>query len=653
MIQVVMTSRYRHITIFCLGFFVSVASPGQLPFSKGVNLTGWFQASSAGQIQFSRFTKKDFQNIKSLGCDVIRLPINLHTMTSGEPDYILDPLFLEFLDEAVDWAEDLQMHLILDNHTFDVTSNTDPAIGAVLVKVWTQMAKHYKDRSGLLYYEVLNEPHGIDDALWGDIQQTVIDAIRTEDVNHYIVVGPANWNSFHNLKFLPVYADAKLIYTFHFYDPFVFTHQGASWVEPSMVPLANVPFPYRAADMPSTPASLKGSWIESALSNYPNEGSVSKVKELIDIAVAFKTQRGVPVFCGEFGVYIPNSEEPDRVTWYDLVSGYLNDKGIPWTMWDYTGGFGVFEKNTPEIFEYDLNVPLLEALEFTVPAQLTYFKKPMTKGFMIYGDGFGEGIMNASSAGSGVLDFYANDLPAEGTRHIYWSGVGQYDAIGFDFKRELDLSRLKENNHTLKFRVRGNSATAKFDIRFIDSKKNETDHPWRMGKTIGGIQADNTWQAIEIPLKEMEEKGAWDNAWFPPDGTRFDWTSIDRFEIVPEHQPLDGIAFSLDEIFVEGIELEEILTGVEKNLKPFRMSVYPNPVAPRSTVSYTIATPENVSIDIYNLQGERVKNLWKGFSPPGKFEIRLADIEWISDGLYIIRINGSQNSDYVKVFVGQ
>jgi endoglucanase len=625
---------------------------GQLPFSKGVNLTGWFQASNAGQIQFSRFTKKDFQNIKSLGCDVIRLPINLHAMTSGEPDYILDPLFLEFLDEAVGWAEDLQMHLILDNHTFDVTSNTDPAIGPVLVKVWTQMAKHYKDHSELLYYEVLNEPHGIDDAVWGDIQQTVIDAIRAEDLNHYIVVGPANWNSFHNLKFLPAYSDAKLIYTFHFYDPFVFTHQGASWVEPSMVPLANVPFPYRMADMPSTPESLKGSWIESALSNYGMEGSASKVKQLIDIAVAFKNERSVPVFCGEFGVYIPNSQQPDRVTWYELVSGYLNENAIPWTIWDYTGGFGLFEKNTPEIFEYDLNVPLLEALEFTVPEQLTYLKKPLTKGFMIYGDGFGEGIMNVSSSGSGVLDFYANDLPAEGTRHIYWSGVGQYDPIGFDFKHELDLSRLMENDHTLKFRVRGNSATAKFDVRFIDSKKNETDHPWRMGKTIEGIQADNTWQAIEVPLKDMEEKGAWDNAWFPPDGAHFDWTSVDRFEIVPEHQPLDGIVFSLDEIFVDGVVLEETVTGVE-NLKPFSLSVYPNPLTPRSNLAYTVASPVNISIDIYNLQGQKVKHVWKGFSPPGNYEIKLTDMQSIPDGLYIIRIDGGEISDYLKVVVRQ
>ena len=102
----------------------------QAPFSRGVNLTNWFQAGSAQEIQFSKYTYEDFQQIQSLGCDVIRLPINLHFMTDGAPDYNLDPLFLTFLDQAVDWAEDLGIHLILDNHTFDPAEDTDPNIGA-------------------------------------------------------------------------------------------------------------------------------------------------------------------------------------------------------------------------------------------------------------------------------------------------------------------------------------------------------------------------------------------------------------------------------------------------------------------------------------------------------------------------------------------
>ena len=233
------------------------------------------------------------------------------------------------------------------------------------------MAQHYRDRSRYVYYEVLNEPHGIADALWNSIQQKVVDAIRTVDQTHTIIIGPAGWNSYNNLKYMPEYRDPNLIYTFHFYDPFLFTHQGASWTSPSMVSLAGVPFPYDATAMPTCPNDLEGTWVEGALNtSYKTEGTVARVKELIDRAVSFRGQRRFPVqlLCGEFGVYMPNSDPGQRVNWYRLVREYLEEKGIAWTTWDYTGGFGLFETGGNDLFEHDLNIPLLEALDFNVPA---------------------------------------------------------------------------------------------------------------------------------------------------------------------------------------------------------------------------------------------------------------------------------------------
>lgn len=64
-------------------------------------------------------------------------------MTNGTPNYKLDPLFLEFLDQVVAWSEELGLHLILDNRTFSPSQNTDPNIGIILEKVWLQMAMHY------------------------------------------------------------------------------------------------------------------------------------------------------------------------------------------------------------------------------------------------------------------------------------------------------------------------------------------------------------------------------------------------------------------------------------------------------------------------------------------------------------------------------
>ena len=56
------------------------------------------------------------------------------------------------------------------------------------------------------------------------------------------------------------------------------------------------------------------------------------MKELIDIAVKFRDQRQVPVFCGEFGVYRQNSDNDQRVYWYEVVRKYLEEKKIAWTI---------------------------------------------------------------------------------------------------------------------------------------------------------------------------------------------------------------------------------------------------------------------------------------------------------------------------------
>ncbi len=359
------------------------------PFNKGVNLTNWFQVNNPGQIQFTKYTKSDFEDIKSLGVDVIRLPINLHSMVTNTNDYELDPLFLKFLDEVVDWAEELEIHLILDNHTFNPSVSTDPNIKNILIPVWQNMAMYFKDRSNLIYFEILNEPHGISDALWNAIQGEVISAIREIDTVHTLIVGPSGFNSYYNLNTMPNYDDDNLIYTFHFYDPFIFTHQGASWTEPSMVSLENVPFPYIQSEMPPFPSDLVGTWIQSSFNNYINDGTVGKVRELLDIAANFKNQRGVPLFCGEFGVLMNNVDNNDRIFWYGIVRSYLESKGISWTTWDYHGAFGLFEEFGNDLFDHDLNIKLLESLGLNVPVQSELIINPDTTGFSIYSDYIG------------------------------------------------------------------------------------------------------------------------------------------------------------------------------------------------------------------------------------------------------------------------
>ena len=616
-----MKLRFKMLSIIVLVFSLS-SLHAQTPFSKGVNLTNWFQTGSARQIQFTKYTKQDLVRIKSLGCDVIRLPINLHFMTNGSPDYVIDPLFFDFLDQVVDWAEELQIHLLLDNHSFDPNVDTQPSIENVLLKVWPQMAVHYKNRSNYVYYEILNEPHGITTTAWCQIQQKVIDAIRAIDTKHTIVVGPSGYNSYNELNNMPVYTDANLIYTFHFYDPFMFTHQGATWTS-NMQDLSGVPFPYDAARMPATPASAKGTWVESSLSNYKNDGTVAKVKQWLDVAVNFKTSRNVKLFCGEFGVYIPNSPHADRVYWYDVVRRYLEEKGISWTTWDYQGGFGLFKKGTSELFDYDLDTEILKSLNFTVPAQSEFVITPEIKPIDIYTDYIGQSIFESGNAGNGTIDYYSSDAQT-GKCSIYWTGSNQYSGPAFDFKPDKDFSQLITNIYELDFWVKGDTPGTKFQIRFVDSKSTVAgDHPWRISYDIDQTKVtwNGTWQHLKIPLKSFTETGSWDGSWFNPEG-KYDWKAVDRLEIIAETVALGTQKIWFDEMKINGTPITSATEQL--GISGFNAKAYPNPFSEGTTIEYNLQQSGDVEVSVFDLTGRKIAGLFAGKQTQG-----IHQIHWI------------------------
>jgi endoglucanase len=632
----------------------------QPSFNRGVNLTGWFQANSPGQIQFTKYGKQDLVNIKSLGCDVIRLPINLHSMISGSPDYILDRLFVSFLDSVVNWAEQINIYLILDNHSFDPNDNTSPTVGTILTKVWTQMAQHYKDRSDYIIYEILNEPHGIAASTWGTIQGQVINAIRLVDTKHTIMVGGVNFNTYTELQNIPVYSDQNLIYTFHFYDPFMFTHQGATWVSPSMQPLSGVPFPFNATEMPACPASLKGTWIESGLNNYPTQGNVSYVKSLIDIAVSFKNSRNVKVFCGEYGVYIQNSDPADRVYWYGVVRQYLEEKGIPWTTWDYQGGFGLYNKGSNQLFDNDLNTTLLGALGFNIPPQTPFVIKPETSGFMIYTDYLGRNV-NDASYGSGTTSFYSTEMPNNNSYCIDWSGFSQYNTVGFDFGPDKDFSGLVTGGYALDFMVRGNTPGTKFEIRFVDTKTGTTDHPWRKGFTIDQAVAswDKKWHHVHLMLSSFTERGSWDNgAWYNPEG-KFDWTRVDKLEISTEYSVTAGQELWFDNIYITNLDTAVVRESGIVGIVDFRipgkvnMSVSPNPFTSNTSITYEISKYGNVLLDIFSLTGNRIRQLVNESQPAGTYSLiwdgRGDNGRIAPAGIYIILLSAPEGRSVRKV----
>jgi len=338
------------------------------PFHKGVNFTNWLEYRSADQIDENFFTRKDFENAGKLGCDVVRLPIHFEKMCEEANGYRIPEKIFGILDRVAAWAEDLKMYVIFDFHnSTHVDSATSDTVEDILRPIWSQMAEHFKETSEYVVYELMNEPHNIEISLWNQIIERIFQMVRSIDTKHYIIVGGADWNSFAAMKTLPDFRDEKVIYTFHFYDPHTFTHQGAGWCH--MERVVGIPFPYDPEKMPALPENPTERE-KQCFREYPQNGILEEVIAFFDQYVEFSRERNAPVYCGEFGCFAPFMSNEQRVTWYQIIVDLLEEKGIARTSWDYYGTFGIFSfdrMRTPNgwrkpEFPEDLNVELLNAL---------------------------------------------------------------------------------------------------------------------------------------------------------------------------------------------------------------------------------------------------------------------------------------------------
>lgn len=178
-----------------------------------------------------------FDLVKQAGFNHIRLPVSWTYHAEKIPPYTIDPKFFARVDWALEQATQRGLRIVLNVHHYDEL-NADP-VGeeARALAIWRQIAEHYKNQPNLVYFEVLNEPHGTfneNPQLWNAYLAKAIAVIRQSNPARPVVVGPVGWNSIRKLPDLKLPNDPNLIVTVHFYEPLAFTHQGAEWVQPAL-----------------------------------------------------------------------------------------------------------------------------------------------------------------------------------------------------------------------------------------------------------------------------------------------------------------------------------------------------------------------------------------------------------------------------------
>ncbi len=318
---------------------------------RGINLSMWYaQANDYSAARLASFTTmQDFQLVHSLGFDHVRLSIDPEPLIAERQSGSLRTEAMERLDGTVRDLNGLGLAVVLDIHpgqawVRDVTASEDGTTR--LFNFWRNFAHHYAPSDpGLVFFEVLNEPFGVDWYKWAGVQARAIQVIRTQAPQHTIIATGAEWGKIDGLVATEPVRDDNVIYTFHMYEPFEFTHQGASWMPPGSIYLHSVPYPSSPEAVAPLLAGEPDEQARLGLQRYGLERWDGKrLAGEIGLVLEWARSRHVPLWCGEFGAYRDFAPPSARAQWIADARRAFEADGIGWTMWDYQGTFGLVTK---------------------------------------------------------------------------------------------------------------------------------------------------------------------------------------------------------------------------------------------------------------------------------------------------------------------
>ncbi|MDZ7314847.1 MAG: glycoside hydrolase family 5 protein [candidate division KSB1 bacterium] len=289
---------------------------------RGFNMGNALEANYEGE--WGMVIKDEyFRIIAEAGFTSVRLPVTWSAHSMPAPPFLIDEAFFQRVDHVVQEALKNGLVVILNNHHFDALNENPAGNQLWLEALWRQIADRYKNYPDEVYFEILNEPHGAFNSapqIWNKMAADVLRIIRVTNPYRMVIIGPVQWNSIRMLNTLELpEEDRGIIATFHFYDPFQFTHQGAEWA-----------------------GSEAMNWLGTKWT-----GSAAERKAITDpfeAAAAWGRNHNRPLYMGEFGAYY-KADDNSRYRWTDFVARTAERLGISWTYWEFGAGFGAYDRD--------------------------------------------------------------------------------------------------------------------------------------------------------------------------------------------------------------------------------------------------------------------------------------------------------------------
>jgi endoglucanase len=298
---------------------------------RGINIGNALEAPNEGE--GGVVIQEDyFDIIKGAGFSTVRIPIRWSAHAAEVSPYTIEPAFFARIDEVVQWALARDLIVVINIHNYSAMVTDPNGQRERYLALWMQIAEHYKDYPPTLLFELLNEPsRELSAPLWNEICNQALAVVRKSNLTRNVIIGPVYWNNYAWMSTLDLPVnDINIIATFHYYQPFQFTHQGADWEKDS------------------------SSWLGTSWNGTEAEKQI--ITGVLDSVDTWAQEHNRPILLGEFGTYY-KADMDSRVRWAEFITREAEARGFAWTYWEFCSGFGIYDRDAQQFLE-----PLLRAL---------------------------------------------------------------------------------------------------------------------------------------------------------------------------------------------------------------------------------------------------------------------------------------------------